>query len=398
MTKLNALIIGESRDLTFILPYLLFRSGFNVDLITTNALFKKSRFITNLELVDDRNLIPIKAVEKNPDNYDFIIISDDVTLSLIADSDISLANKLKLLPIQDEVNFQHVYSKIGLSKVLSQANISTPDFIAAKGIDEVVLAAEKLTYPVMVKMNSEGGGNGVFECGMIEDINKLPSAIFNSPLLVQKKIIGTELDLSALYRDGKLICSSYSQIQQVIANKFGPSSVRLYKQLDIVDKKILLEMQNLGKALGANGFVTISCIESNDDNKRYFIEADMRPNTWVEFAKFIGDDPAIRIANWFKNGETLNSFVTNKKYPTQIIMPYFLRLTASEIFYNRYNVWKYLPIAEYKMLTEVLYDKLIRDNQKIITFKSELKILFLALKRLYRHPKLLFKPFLSPKV
>ncbi|MBU6339202.1 MAG: ATP-grasp domain-containing protein [Rickettsiales bacterium] len=183
---------------------------------------------------------------------------------------------MKLLPINSEENLKHIYSKIGLSLTLSKAGITTPDFIVANGLDEVKEAAQKLQYPVMIKTNSDSGGVGVFECNDVADINKINSSFFNSPLLVQKKIIGTELDLYGLYRDGKLIYFTYSQIKKVAKNKFGPSKLRLYKQLSVVDKEIFIEMKNLGKALGANGFVTISCIEAN--NKRYFFEADMRPN------------------------------------------------------------------------------------------------------------------------
>jgi hypothetical protein len=53
---------------------LLFRSGFNVDIITNNQLLKK--FISNCELVLDSKLIPIQAAKRNLDKYDCIITCD----------------------------------------------------------------------------------------------------------------------------------------------------------------------------------------------------------------------------------------------------------------------------------------------------------------------------------
>lgn len=364
--KKNALIIGEHLELTCALPTLLSRAGFKVDIMTNNPMFKRSRFISNYDLIEDRNLIPLKAVEKNLDNYDFIIISDDLHLKIILESNITLEQKLKLLPIKNEQNLEHIYSKIGLSRVLSKSNVCTPAFEVADGLDAAINAAQNLGYPIMVKANRGGGGDSVFECRNIADFDLIDKGFFDHPLLIQKKIIGTELDLSAFYRDGKLIHFTYSKIEKVIANKFGPSSVRTYYQLGTLDKKIFLEMAHLGKVLGADGFVTISCMQSDEDNKRYFIEADMRPNSWVEFSKFLGDDPAIRIANWFATGQTLVYPTINKKYPSQMVMPYFLRLSLSEILQNRYNVWKFIPKKDLRLILELIVSQLCSPKQKMI--------------------------------
>lgn len=358
--KLRALLVGENLELAAALPSLLARAGFVIDVITTGLLLKRSKFIADYEVVQNRNLIPIRTAERNLDIYDFIIVIDDETLGLIAHCDIPIQDKLKILPIKNEENLQHIFSKIGLSKALSKAGVNTPPFLVAQGVKEVIDAAEKLEYPVMVKTNSANGGSGVFECKNADDIKLLPSYIFSDALLVQKKIDGIEVDLSALYQDEKLIHFSYSKIEKVIGNKFGTSSVRTYKQLALVEKQIFLELENLGKALGANGFVTISCIIS--DNKRYFIEADMRESAWVEFAKFIGDDPAIRIAQWFSNKQTLTyPYPINKNYPEQLTLPYFIRLSIQEILFNRYNVWKYMPWEDLPALIDLLGNKIYHN-------------------------------------
>ena len=352
--KPKALIIGESFELTLALPNLLARSGFQVELITTWRILQKSRFVSKFDLIADINLAPEKASEKNLDDYSFIVISDDLTLKTIAQSNLDIATKLKLLPVNSEENLTHVYSKVGLSLVLSRHNIKTPDFIIAKGQEEIIAAANKLQFPVMVKTDSDGGGNGVFECKNIEDILNLRPDIRTqsrkSPLVIQKKIIGTELDLSALYRDGKLIYFNHA-IPTKVVNKFGPSSLRIYSQLGIVDKKVFEQMQRLGEALGANGFVNISGIKSDSDDEIYIFEADMRPNTWVEFNKFIGDDPAARIQSWFKFQKTLEyPQPLNPKYPRQLLLPYFLRLPPAQLLLNKHRVWKYMITEEYSIL------------------------------------------------
>lgn len=372
--KLKALVLGQGLDLVMALPFLLNRAGFEVDLISNHPLMKKSKFVKNIDILEQSNFVE-NLSKRDLEQYDFIVPCDDETLELILNSNLSVEKKLKLLPVTSIKGFEHIFSKIGLSKTLSQAGISTPEFLVADGIDEAKKAAEIMGYPVMIKINSSNGGRGVFECRDIFDFENVKADFFNKPVLVQKKITGIELDLSAIYRDKKLIFFSHSQIQKVVSNKFGPSVVRLYTQLGTLDKKLFLEMEKLGEALNANGFVTISVIETAE-KKRYFIECDMRPNSWVDFSKFFGDDPAIKISNWFLKNTTLSyPAKVNKNYPTEIVLPYFGRMSRKEILLNRYKVWKYLPYQDGKLLFWLLYEN-------FLIHKIHPKILYKKTKRL----------------
>jgi hypothetical protein len=372
MKKLNALLIGSALEILSALPALLSRAGFNVDVITNATLLRKSRFISSFELVLDSKLIPIQAAKRNLDNYDFIIACDDSTLKNILEADIAIKDKLKLLPVNGEKDLKHIYSKIRLSKILLEANINTPDFVVVNSFGEAVNAAQKLGYEVLVKVDSSGGGDGVFECKKQSDFNLIDPKIFDSPLLIQKKINGVELDLSALYRDGKLVHFSYSEIKKVIANKFGPSVLRTYHQLSTIDQQVFTDLSNLGEALGANGFVNIASIKSSDDNKIYFFEADMRPNVWVDFTKFIGDDAAIKIAKWFLNGQTLQyPQPVNNCYPPTKLMPYCLRMSSLEVLFNRYNVWSFIFKEEDKVILELVFHQLF--YRKIKSFLRQIK-------------------------
>jgi hypothetical protein len=364
MSKPRALLIGSCEELMHAVPHLLNRSGFEVEVITVSLFLKKvNKSVPNYERVSDGELIISKAVEKNLDSFDFIVIADDHTLRNILNSNLTISQKSKLLPVNSVTDFDHIYSKIGLSKILQKNGINTPNFIVASNISQAHQAAENLGYPVMIKIDSSSGGFGVFECNDSDSINSLNPKIFESPVLIQKKIIGQEIDLSGLYRNGQLIHFSYSEIKKVIKNKFGPSSLRLYKQLSHVDEKIFLELKQLGKALGANGFVTISVIISQDDGKNYFIEADMRPNAWADITKFFGDDCAVRIFRWFKRAEALEYPVApNCNFPDQIIIPHFFRVALWEVIVNRYNIWKYIARED----TKYLAVRLRRSIRKVL--------------------------------
>lgn len=381
----KALIFGHSLDLTIALPFLLSRAKFEVDLISSNPVLKKSKFVKNLDFINYSNLIE-NLLKKDLEKYDFIIPTDDETLELILHSNLTIDKKLKLLPVSNIKGFEHIYSKIALSKILQEAEILTPEFLIAQNLDEAKKAAEILTYPVMLKIDSSQGGRGVIECKSAADFENISPNFFDKPILVQKKIIGTELDLSAIYRDNKLIFFSHSKIEKVIANKFGPSVLRLYTQLGALEKELFSEMEKLGSVINANGFVNVSCIETAD-KKRYFFECDMRPNSWVDFPKFLGNDGALKILNWFESGATLTyPQALNKNFSADLILPFFERMTFKEILLNRYRVWKYLPYQEKEILFRIIWEKFLVSEynflRKYDLKKINRKTIYKALKRL----------------
>jgi hypothetical protein len=136
-------------------------------------------------------------------------------------------------------------------------------------------------------------------------------------------------------------------------------------QIGYLQKEIFDELDLLGKALGANGFVNTSCIQSDHDQKRYFLEADMRPTAWVDFPKFFGDDPAVQIKNFISNGNTLqHPYPINLAYPDEILLPYFSRIKLWELVINRYYVWKCLPNRDH--LAIILYLIIRKIKTKVI--------------------------------
>ena len=168
---------------------------------------------------------------------------------------------------------------------------------------------------------------------------------FNAyPAVLQKKIIGKEIGIEAFYQQGKLIHFSYARVLKTEKNqKFGPSKLRRYTQTGSLDPTLFDELRNLGKALGANGFVNISVLIADADQKRYFFEADMRPTTWINFPRFFGDAPAQKIKKFFASGLTGENLTKRDTgYPDNIVLPYFLRMALWELAMNRYQVWRYM--------------------------------------------------------
>ncbi len=275
--------------------------------------------------------------------YALVVIGDDPTLGKIMHSDLSTEDKLKLLPVMSDKNLDHIFSKIGLSLVFDSHGINTPDYRVARNEAELKTSARALGYPILVKIDSSAGGIGVFESHDDKDLESLAGKLREYPVLVQQKIKGIEVSVEAFYQKGELIHFACS-IPEKSNYKFGPTSVRRYMHRAFLDKEVFDNLTLVGKALGADGFVNMSSILADHDKELYFFEADMRPNLWIDYSRYFGDDLAEAINRHFSSGEKATyPYPFNPEYPEQIQMSHFFRITLSDLLLNRYQVWKRLP-------------------------------------------------------
>lgn len=350
----TVLLLAEEPIVAWVLPSVFARAGFEVDIITSSSILKSCKKARKIWLVDRKNLLTEANLQIDRLSYDWIIPTNDLLLQDIVGSALSPEKKLRLLPVLTPQNFQHLHSKIGLSQVLAKAEIRTPPFLIARNLHEAQEAALQLGFPVFIKIDVSSGGGGIFE---YHDLASIRPDLFAQPVLVQKKIAGEERDISAIFREGQVIHFNYARPDKVCENPFGPSSVRTYFPLSLVDKPVFEEIAALGQALGANGFATISCIEAFDGSGRYFIEADMRPNVWTDFPRYFGEDPAERIRAWFSHKTTLTYPAAPGVIPAKPVkMAYFLRLSLFDILINRYAVWKFIPRDHSRVILALLID------------------------------------------
>lgn len=361
----EALIVSNHTGLTWALPYLLWRAGFAVDVVTTSRLIRTSRFVRMVKRVSSLGMLAEAAsahVRGHPRAYDWVIASDDDALLVLSKLEWPPGKKPRYLPVGEGERRLHLYSKTGLSRVLSAGGIKTPAYRVARDCGEAATAARELGYPVFLKADASSGGAHVFECRSDADIAAQSRSFAAGPLLVQKKIEGAELDLSAIYFEGKLVHFTYSRIERTVS-RFGPSALRAYYSSSHVAPEIFAELSALGPVLGASGFVTISCIEAADSSGRTYIEADMRPNVWADFSLFYGEDAAVRIRNWFAGRVSLTPENAAPAFavPVPYVIPHFMRLGLFELLINRYGVWKFIPWTDRGLVGRILLAKMVND-------------------------------------
>lgn len=351
--KYRALLIGHHFSLLRALPKLLNRSGFEVYVITTDPRCAALSPVRSIHYAtDSANIIPVVS-EVSHTAFDLVVLADDEVLLELVRSTLSIELKLKLLPVCTVDDFRHLGTKIGLSHLLKKAGIPTPAFTVANDIDELKSILRQIPYPVMLKNDISAGGAGVFEYfpgGNLEDVLN-QQLVF--PLLIQRRVQGDVIDLSAFYQGGELIHFSHAVMNSFANSPFGPSVVRTYTQLSAIPKDVFEQMRKLGRALGANGFTNITCLRDQSNGKHYLIEADMRPNVWVDYSRYMGDDLAQAIKKYFDLGVTLSDLQAFRVgYPLQLKIPYLYRLTALDVLTNRHKVWSFCESAE---LVEILF-------------------------------------------
>ena len=339
MNKMNALIVGSINKMTAsLIPEMLYRAQFNVDLLLLSRSYKKGKYVNQVYCANNfPEIIDLVAKVVQDSQYDLIVIEDDETLREIHHSSLPTELKLKLLPVLSITDFKHLHSKVGLSEVLSKSSLETPEYCVVNSENELLDSVEKFGYPSLLKIDFSLGGQGVFECNGIEDAHRHKEHL-SYPLLIQRRVEGEAVDLSGFYQKGKLVYFTYSNYEKIIGGQFGTSAVRTFTQLGYVEKAIFEELQLLGRALGADGFVNILSIHSPLDGKRYYIEADMRPNIWFDHGRVVGSDIAKSINQFFATGAVLSyPQPKNPAYLKTVLVPHISRLSAWEILSNQYD-------------------------------------------------------------
>ena len=268
--------------------------------------------------------------------YDLIVPSGDYELKIIKDSDLPAAAKLKLLPVTRTQFFRHLCSKVELAKIFKKQQILSPAFEFVENYDDLGYLAEKLGYPVLLKIDYSGGGAGTFKLNHSGDILNIPTAFRGETLLLQKFIEGRLFDMSGFYQDGKLIHFSCSEFLEVPTNPFGPSILKVFNKGASSKGRVILELSSIGRALGLHGFTNVGFIESSQDGKRYYFEVDVRPNDWINYPSYYGDDPAINIKNYLTKKLFLRPSDANESIDEIYLFANPSRLNFYELITNKY--------------------------------------------------------------
>lgn len=314
---------------------LLSRAGFRVTVIVLSGKSRHCKGVDRTVRVTSFEELIATALAEASTGYDLVVACDDETLVHVLDSELSTQEKLVLLPVCTEKDFRHIGSKFGLATVLADKGVPSPPTQIVRDSNELRGALARIGGPVLLKKDRGGGGRGVKDLDAC-DPNAAEAAGLGFPLLVQKKMPGRLLDLSCFFSRGKPIFFSFAEILRSVPDSYGPSSVRRYLPGVQEDPQLIGTLSRLGDALGANGFCNITAIRDENSGELCIFEADLRPTVWIEYPKYFGEDPAIKMQRFFECREIF-AFNRPDRVLDPVVLAFLPRLSLFEILFNRYD-------------------------------------------------------------
>ena len=297
----------------------------------------------------------LEFIDKNGDDYNWIIPGDDVIIRLLNEHIKSESLFYRILPITKIENRELLGSKAGFSSLCTKYEITTPRYLIYNESMQPEDIGSYMGYPFLMKLDKSEGGFGVFMCeNKSELLANLGNAKNKENLVFQQFIKGYDVNIEVLYRHGELLVYSYSRTLTVMG-RFGVSTQRLFYQ----NTEIEPELIKMGKSLGLSGFGNVVFMYDENGKTHYLIEIDMRPNAWMYYGKFMGNNFSEGIRRITKNElrlvvpETKDS---NKQLMISLYKKDIYRcLIEKDVsgmlkwFTNADGRWRYIPLYDSKL-------------------------------------------------
>ena len=195
-------------------------------------------------------------------------------------------------------------------RIMNEVGIPQPDAQAVTDIEAGVAAAERIGYPVLVRPSFVLGGRAMQIVGNEEALRHyLRSAVEineKSPVLVDKYIIGKELEVDAIC-DGKDVFIPGIMEHVERTGVHSGDSISVYPTFSVsqqVKDTIVDYTKQLGMAIGIIGLFNIQFIVDEND-KVFVIEVNPRSSRTVPFLSKSTGIPMAKIATMVILGHSL---------------------------------------------------------------------------------------------
>jgi biotin carboxylase len=233
------------------------------------------------------------------------------------------------MPLSKIENRELLGSKAGFSNLCAKYGIRTPRFLIYK---DGMTNAEIINYmqlPFLMKVDKSEGGYGIFLCETEKDLTENLAQVADKNNLV---------------------------FQQFIMGKFGVSTQRLFYSNTAIEE----ELFKIGRCLGVNGFGNVVFMYNELDNTHYLIEVDVRPNAWMYYGKYTGNDFSEAVSKIVKGDLSMNrqkAEFENKKIKINLFKKDMHRCIQEkdlkglmEWLINKDSRWRYIPLYDLKLL------------------------------------------------
>ena len=197
-------------------------------------------------------------------------------------------------------------------RIMRETGIPQPQAEAVTDIESGVRAAERIGYPVLVRPSFVLGGRAMQIVGNEQALRHyLQNAVDisdNSPVLVDKYIMGKELEVDAICDGTDVLIPGIMEHVEKTGIHSG-DSISVYPTFSVsqnVRNTIVDYTVKLGLAIGIVGLYNIQFIVDKDENV-YVIEVNPRSSRTVPFLSKSTGVPMAKIASRVMLGESLKS-------------------------------------------------------------------------------------------
>ena len=271
-------------------------------------------------------------IEKSTGKYNWILPGDDIIVRLLNERITDESLFYKIMPLTKIENRDLLGSKAGFSNLCNKYGIRTPRFMIYNDTLTPHAISEYMGYPFLMKVDKSEGGYGIFradnETELIANLEKIPNK--------ENMVYGYSIVLKSM-------------------GAFGVTTQRVYTR----NEAIGADLAKMGKAFGVSGFGNIVYMYNELDQQHYLIEVDVRPNAWMYYVKFIGDDFSEAVRKIINGDLTLVNSDNKKKKDKVVVTLYkkdvyrcIVEKDAKALIgwlTNKNGCWKYIPLYDSKL-------------------------------------------------
>jgi predicted ATP-grasp superfamily ATP-dependent carboligase len=343
------------------IPAILKNGGCAVDIFCVRDSWAiQNKFYDNwIEAPHDTDLFVdqiIELVEKKGSEYEWIIPGDDIIIRLLNEKITSEALFYKILPLTKIENRELLGSKAGFSSLCTRYGIKTPKYLIYTPEMTAASIGAYMGYPFLMKVDKSEGGFGVFLCENETSFpNQLAQVSNKENMVFQQFIQGYDINVEVLYRKGELMVYNYSRTLKIMG-KFGVSTQRSFYSNTAIEGELI----KMGRDLGLNGFGNVVFMYSEPEKTHYLIEVDVRPNAWMYYGKFTGNDFSEAVRRILIDDLRLvrpGSTQSNKTIQINLYKKDVYRCLVEKDLkgflgwmFNKDGCWKYIPFYDSKLL------------------------------------------------
>ncbi len=193
---------------------------------------------------------------------------------------------------------------------LETIGISRPKAVSVNTVDEALIAAKILGYPVLLRPSYVIGGQGMSVARNQEDIKSFMNIILSSKIsnsvLVDKYMPGTELEVDCI-SDGETVLIPGIMEHVERAGIHSGDSIAVYPPYNLTEdmtEKITKTSVEIARGLGTKGIVNIQYLVEN--GKLFVIEVNPRASRTVPYISKVTNIPMVDLASRAMLGEKLS--------------------------------------------------------------------------------------------